>query len=95
MRQLCHGDLSAAARALLRAPDRAATMHRLLTQAHAADQFRKRTGRCHPNWGNGTLAASARTVPLPPEPYLSDATYLACLAEVIAGIGVWRRARRN
>lgn len=95
MRQLCHGDLSGAARALMREPDRAGAMQRLLQQAHAADQFRKRTGRCHPDWGNGTLAASARTVPLPPEPYLSDTAYLACLAEVIAGIDVWRRARQN
>lgn len=93
MRQLCHGDLTSAARALLAEADRARAVQRMLDHAHAADRFRKKTGRCHPCWGNGTLAAAAQSGILPSEPYLSDPDYLACLGEVIAGVGRWRRRR--
>ncbi len=81
MRPVMHGDLTAAARHLLTLPDslRASSCAQLITQADAADRYRKRFGRAHPAWGNGTLMASARRQPLPREPHLHDADYAACL----------------
>jgi hypothetical protein len=66
----------------------------LLNRAHAADCYRKRTGRMHPHWGNGTLAAAARMVDrearLPAEPFLSDSRFFAALGAVIDGVLIWR-----
>lgn len=54
-------DLVAAARVLSGHPPaaRAALADRLLAEAHAADQYRKRLGRPHPDWGNGSLMGRA------------------------------------
>ena len=60
MRTVVPGDLIAAAQVLqLVPPDcRKSTADRIVANAHAADQFRKRLGRAHEIWGNGTLAAA-------------------------------------
>lgn len=86
MRPVLQGDLVAAARYLLTQPDaaRADGITRLVAQAHAADLYRKRFGRAHPRCGNGSLAARALMAPLPPEPYLSDRSYLEALGLVIS-----------
>lgn len=82
MRRVLHGDVSAAARALLAAPPatRAALVVRILREAEAADRFRRATGRAHPLWGNGSLMSAAMTYPRAHEPYLDDADYAACMA---------------
>jgi len=91
------GDLCAAARAILAVPvgARTAAMDRMLAQAQAADAYRKRFGRAHPRWGNGSLMGAAFQVPLPPEPFLSDLAYLDCLSEALAALRRRPGPRRN
>ncbi|MCD1624481.1 MAG: DUF7742 family protein [Paracoccaceae bacterium] len=81
MQRVMHGDLTALARHLLTVPpaQRWAACRSLITQADAADRYRKRFGRAHPHWGNGTLMAAARRAPLPTEPPLNDPAYASCL----------------
>lgn len=92
MRQVLLGDIIAAARALLEIPpsDRAAAIKTMLYLAHSADKFRKRTGRPHKQWGNGSLMAA---VPKPKfhEPYLSSVNYLCALQLVLAALTEWKR----
>ncbi|MBS0124254.1 hypothetical protein [Thetidibacter halocola] len=61
MRPVLHGDVIAAARAILPLPPlaREAAARRLVAQAEAADRYRKRMGRVHRDWGNGTLMGAA------------------------------------
>lgn len=88
MRPVLNSDVTAAARALLTLPEavRAGAFRSMLDKAQAADLYRKRIGRAHPFWGNGSLMAVARMAPLPPEPFLSDPGYLDCLATVVEGL---------
>lgn len=85
MRPVAHGDLSAAGCALLSvAPAaRAELLHRMLTEAEAADAFRRDTGRVHPLWGNGSLMSVAMVRPRRREPFLDDPDYAACLAMIL------------
>jgi len=84
MRRVNHGDAEAAARHLLALPAelRAMSMRRLIDRAIMADTFRRRFGRSHILWGDGTLAAAARQGRLAPEPFLDDAEYCGCLVLV-------------
>jgi len=88
MRPVMHGDLTSLARHLLVLPSaaRKLTCARLITQADAADRYRKRFGRAHPHWGNGTLMAAARQFPLPTEPPLNDPDYALCLILVLSAL---------
>jgi hypothetical protein len=92
MRHIAPSDLSAAARALLALPEpaRTAAAARLVAETEAADRYRKRFGRSHPLWGNGTLEGAARGRPLAEPRSLSDTEYLSCLAAVIDAILVHR-----
>ncbi len=64
----------------------------LLDRAHAADLFRKRLGRAHPFWGNGSLMAAVLAhTPVRDEPFLSDISYLETLSLVIDTVLDWRR----
>lgn len=65
MRPIGLGDLTAAAGALAAVPHgrRAALMAILLAEAETADRFRRRHGRPHPAFGNGTLMAAALARP--------------------------------
>lgn len=95
MRPVMHGDLTALARHLmtLAAPDRPAACAQLIAQADAADRFRKRLGRAHATWGNGTLMARAMALPQRPEPRLQDADFAACL--ILALTALSQRHRQN
>ena len=88
MRHVAPPDLSTAARALLAlpAPARAAEAARLVAETEAADRYRKRVGRSHPLWGNGTLEGAARGRPLAEPRSMSDTDYLSCLAVVLDAI---------
>ncbi|MGY6409692.1 MAG: DUF7742 family protein [Alkalilacustris sp.] len=88
MRPLLHGDIVAAARALLALPESrwAETMTCMLTAAERADQYRKKRGKAHPRHGTGSLMAAAAAWPQVPEPALEDPDYLACLACVVAEV---------
>lgn len=77
--------------------ERRTSLERLFTLAHAADIYRKRTGRAHRLWGNGTLyaAAFAGSPALPPRSNLSDARYLLALGDVLDALILWRTGRRS
>ncbi|WP_246107328.1 DUF7742 family protein [Puniceibacterium confluentis] len=81
-------DLNFAARALLSVPPEArhAAASRLLARADAADRYRRRFRRAHPDWGNGTLVSLTSSAPLPIQPDLRDADYAACLIAVLRAL---------
>jgi hypothetical protein len=78
MRPVQIGDLIWVARAVaLQASDRQEDFCRsLFDMAQAADLYRRATGCCHPNWGNGSLMAAAGQSVLPPEPGFDDPSYV-------------------
>ncbi|TNF13507.1 MAG: hypothetical protein EP320_08995 [Rhodobacteraceae bacterium] len=94
MRRAREGDLLAAARVATLWPEaeRHGRLMRLFDEAHTADLYRKRLGRLHPIWGDGTLMAAAlgrigvgldeRTLPV------------ATLGAVCQAFGLWRTGRR-
>ncbi|MBN2906145.1 MAG: hypothetical protein JXJ18_05515 [Rhodobacteraceae bacterium] len=92
MRPVLHGDAVAAARALCLMPEaaRPTAMARMLIRTEAADAYRKRFGRAHPRWGNGSLMSLVQRDPLPPEPALDVPGYCRCLALVFAALADWR-----
>lgn len=81
---LMHGDAVAAARVLLRHPRerRPWVLHRMLAEAALADAWRRRTGRMHPLWGDGSLMAAALRRPAACEPPLSDPSWCRLMAYV-------------
>lgn len=83
MRTVLPGDLRAAACALLPLPlaARDAALARIVARAEAADRYRKRFGRAHPDWGDGTLAAAAGRVAA--EPFAADPGYLDATLRVL------------
>ena len=92
MRPVLHGDVTHAARALLRVPEpaRAAFCAALIRNTELADRHRARTGRVHPFWGNGSLMAAARVHPLAPEPDFDNDSYCACMELVLRALVDWR-----
>jgi len=83
MRPVLDGDLIAMARVVMTWPaaQRRARLREAITQVEAADAYRAREGRAHPNWGNGSLMSWALCQPMG----LRDAgnsDYLRALAEV-------------
>ncbi|WGW02523.1 DUF7742 family protein [Tropicibacter oceani] len=86
MRPVLPGDVSAAARALLAVPAsaRGGLARRLVLQADAADRYRRRLGKAHPFWGNGTLMAAALgRGAARDEPRLDDPDYAECFIAVL------------
>lgn len=92
MRPVHHGDVMAVASALLAvAPHkRRRYLRELFTQADAADAYRRRVGRAHPLWGNGSLMSLARKGGLPPQPGLESDAFCACMAAVFEALVAWR-----
>ncbi|MCV6824099.1 MULTISPECIES: hypothetical protein [Halocynthiibacter] len=88
MRPFLHGDITALARALVALPraDWPRRAVEIMAQAEAADIYRIRTGRAHPNWGNGSLMAAANATEQLPESGLEDRVFCAALAYVFAMI---------
>ncbi|KAA8614017.1 DUF7742 family protein [Salipiger aestuarii] len=95
MRPVLHGDLVAGARALLCVPRglRWRAARDLVAQADAADRYRRRLCRIHPDWGNGTLMAAALGRPHAPERRLDDPDYADCLILVLEAVRHWRQRR--
>lgn len=83
MRTVLGGDLRAAACALLPLPTaaRGPALAALVARAEAADRYRRRFGRRHPSWGDGTLAEAAGRVVA--EPFCDDPDYLDALLRVV------------
>lgn len=88
MRPVLHGDVSCAARAMMRVPaaKRARFSTELIARAHAADLHVRRTARLHPRWGNGSLMAAARKHPMMPEPGFDDPEYCACFSQLMQAL---------
>jgi len=88
MRRVLYGDVTAAARALLRVEPaaRRPLLLRLFAEAETADAHRLRTGRAHPLFGTGSLMSAALAHPVAREPCLDDPTYAACMAEVFEAL---------
>lgn len=78
-------DISSLARALLKVPaqERSEFCAVLFDHAALAARHVSETGQLHCLWGNGTLDAAARHVPLAKEPLWNDPTYLSCLIIVL------------
>lgn len=97
MRRVLAGDVQAAAGALMAWPasSRSEVLRGWLIRATAADRYRKRFGRAHPDWGNGTLMSLVRRGRHPPEPSLGDMEYLRCCAVVLDGLVAWRCSRQD
>ncbi|MGR3759616.1 DUF7742 family protein [Roseobacteraceae bacterium NS-SX3] len=87
-RPVLPGDVAAAARALLAAPEpsRAALCAQIFANAAEADIYRRRTGRLHPRLGDGSLSAAARRHKLADEPFCDDADYLSCTLRVLQAV---------
>lgn len=85
MRPLLHGDVSNAARALLAsAPGRRQTLcQQMVREAELADRHVQRTGRLHPEWGNGSLMMAARKYRLASEPGFDDVEFIECFQTVL------------
>lgn len=97
MRPVLHGDVSCAARVLLRVPeaDRAALCARMIGEAEAADRHVRAHGALHPLWGNGTLMAAARKRVLADEPNFDDTEYCHCFETVLQQLVRARISRRR
>lgn len=81
---LMHSDVIAAARVLLRhrRERRPWILHRMLAEAARADRWRRRTGRLHPRWGDGSLLAVALRRRAESEPPLDDPAWCRLIAYV-------------
>lgn len=88
MRPVLVGDMLAAARVLMALPREArdGAMAELLAEAELADRFRKRCGRAHPRFGNGSLMAAALVRAPGPEPFPADPPFLDALSRVAAAL---------
>lgn len=93
MRPVILADLLVSAQAVLGAPPALLPImvDRLIARADAADRFRRRIGRAHPSWGDGTLAAAAEAVPASEPLALSDPDAAEALAAVLLAIARRRR----
>ncbi len=97
MRPVLHGDISAAARALLAAPspERRRLCVRMIAEAERADRHVRATGRLHPVYGNGALMSAARSRALADEPGFDDLQYCQCFEMVLSALIRFHISRRR
>lgn len=88
MRPVLYSDLRAAALAVLAVPEgaRPSLCTQLLREADFADKFVRRTGRLHPDWGNGTLMAVARLRHLASDRTFDDPGYCSAFQLILSGL---------
>lgn len=91
MRSVGLSDLDLAARTLLAAPqeDWGVRARDMIERAHAADLWRKRYGRAHPDGGTGSLYAQASLHPRAASSMCSP-RYCAALQVVLRALAEWR-----
>lgn len=90
MRPVTYTDLEAVARALIAAgPMRERRLDQILAEADIADRYRKRLGRWHRPFGDGSLAAAARGHAMVQPRGCADRAFLECLSLVLDAL-VWR-----
>ena len=85
MRPLHIMDLCAAARVLLHipVPERNNFAYNLVQNAHNADKYRKRLGKRHPSWGDGTLSGACQQYRTYQTPHHCSRDYLHALSVLI------------
>ena len=86
MRPVLIGDVMEVARVLLTLDQTewSGCADRLIWQAGVADRYRRRLGKPHADWGNGSLMAVAQgEAKSGNEPFLSDLRYLQALSCVL------------
>lgn len=88
MRQILPMDLDAAVRVALCGGMQG--VDTALWRAHVADKRRKKLGRGHPVWGNGTLGDAARSMVLDGHLQLCGERYCDALGLVLQRLGHWR-----
>lgn len=93
MRAITSGDLHLLTRYLagVRPADRATAARRVIEQAHLADRYRKRLGRAHRVWGDGSLGAALPWAALAATgPFLSDRDHLEAMSDALRAILLWK-----
>jgi hypothetical protein len=91
MRPVLIGDVIAVARVVIVLPEEQWNnrVDQLLWRAKVADLYRKRLGKPHPVWGNGSLMAAIGAEPkASAEPFLSDPQWLRALSCVLERLRV-------
>lgn len=88
MRPVLPGDVAAVACALLTIEprERPDAMVRMIARANKADRHRFVTGKAHPKWGNGSLAAAVKGMDRYQEPFHDDPDYCDCMMTVYAAL---------
>lgn len=77
--------------ASLPAPDRAFACQAAFERAHVADKYRKRLGRLHPKWGNGSVMGFAMLAyRIRTQDDLSDPAYCDAFACALDALKTWR-----
>ncbi len=86
MRPVGLDDLRTAARALMAVPpdNRAAHCAALFNRARQADRYVKRLRKLHPEWGDGSLRAAARSGALGQKCWLGEREYRACCQLILS-----------
>jgi hypothetical protein len=73
------------------APDRAMACQAAFERAHVADKYRKRFGRLHPKWGNGSVMGFAMLAyKTRKQNDLSDPAYCDAFACALVALKTWR-----
>lgn len=89
---LIHGDVVALARGLMRAPEAEwpAMAGCAFARARVAGRYRRREGRPHPRWGDGSLEAAVSGWPKGPEAGFDDARWRRAVVVVLGGARAYR-----
>lgn len=99
MRPVLIGDILCLARVILAAPQgqQRQLCADLLYQADCADKFRKRHGRAHPQWGDGSVMARATQYSETALTHVSlrEAAFCRALETVLHELAVWREYKRQ
>ena len=88
MRPVLINDLNISTRVLMAvlAVERASLIDRIIENAQVADRYRKRTGKPHLRFGNGSLSGACQPFQRAPMPARCNRDYLASLAVVVQGL---------
>lgn len=81
MRPVMAADLDVAAAVLLAVPPahRPHLARRIILRASLADRYRKRLGKPHPLYGNGTVSDATLRLPRRPPRYCDSVNYLTAM----------------
>jgi len=94
MRPVLYGDVSAVARMIYLLPDvdRGERVARIIECAEVAERHRLKTGRAHPLYGTGSLAAAAQRMARVSRRDFEDDRYCECWIEVLQALLTHRAA---